>query len=130
VRWTDADNAWLREHYASSTVQALQARFPHWSYYAIRKQAESLGLKRRQRGIPKPQGTVWSEAENAVLRAYAAGQVSHATVCAQLPGRTWDAIEHHARVLGLGFRRKPVFYEVVHDEREIIDQEDPSRRVW
>jgi hypothetical protein len=128
VRWTDADNEWLREHYASSTVQALETRFPDRSYAAIRRQGQTLGLKRLERGLPKPQGATWSEAENAVLRAYAAGEISAADLSAQLAGRSWDAITYQGRVLGLGFRRHVVYYRVLQDTREIIDKEDPSRR--
>jgi hypothetical protein len=67
VRWTDAFNEWLRGHYAFLTVQALGARFPDRGYSAIRRQAETVGLKRPRRGIPQPQGAAWSEAEDAVL---------------------------------------------------------------
>jgi DNA invertase Pin-like site-specific DNA recombinase len=130
VRWSDADNAWLREHYASSTVQALEARFPDRGYYAIRRQGKTLGLRRPQRGIPKPQGAAWSEAENAVLRTYAAGEISVADLCAQLAGRSWDAITYQGRRLGLRFRRKAVFYRLVSDTLEIIDKEDSSRMAW
>ncbi|HSF34435.1 MAG TPA: hypothetical protein VLK82_28755, partial [Candidatus Tectomicrobia bacterium] len=121
LRWTDADNEWLREYYASSPVQALEARFPDRRYAAIRRQAETLGLRRPQRGIPKLQGVVWSEAENAVLRMYVAGEISAADLCAQLAGRSWDAITHQGRRLGLRFRRKAVYYRLVSDTRETID---------
>ena len=73
VRWTDVEDEWLRTQYVSSSAQELQARFPDRSYYAIRRHAETLGLKRSPRGLPKPKGVVWSEAENAELRAYALG---------------------------------------------------------
>jgi Recombinase len=86
VRWTDADNAWLRAHYASSTVQALEARDPDRSYYAIRRQGKTLGLRRPQRGIPKPQGAAWREAENAMLRTYAAGGSAPRTSVPSWPG--------------------------------------------
>jgi len=85
---TDADNTWLQDQYASSTVQALEARFPERGYQAIRRQAEILGLKRPQRRLSKPQGAIWSEAENTVLRAYATGEMSYTELCAQLPGRS------------------------------------------
>jgi hypothetical protein len=130
ARWTDADNAWLREHYAASTVPALEARFPNRGYAAIRRQAETLGLKRPQRGIPKPPGATWSEAENAVLRAYAAGEISAADLSAQLAGRSWDAMTYQGRRLGLRFRRKAVYYRLVSGTREIIDREDSSKMGW
>jgi hypothetical protein len=126
-RWTEADHAWLRESYASSTRQALQARFPHRSYQAIRRQAETLGLKRPQHGLPKPKGTSWSAEECAVLQAYAAGTLSVAELSGQLPGRSWDAIASQGRVLGLRLRRQAVYYRLVEDTREIIDREDSSR---
>jgi Recombinase len=127
VRWTDADNAWLRAHYASSTTQALQARFPDRGYPAIRRQAQTLGLKRPPRGRPKPKGLTWSEVENALLHAYASGEMSAAELSAQLPGRSWDAIASQGQVLGLPLRRKSIYYQVRRDTREIIDTEDSSR---
>jgi hypothetical protein len=127
VRWTDMDNEWLRAQYVTSTVQALEARFPDRGYQAIRRHAQTLGLKRARRGLPKPKGAVWSEAENAVLRAYATGGMSAPELCAQLPGRSWDAIASQGCVLGLRLRRKGVYYQVRRDTREIIDTEDSSR---
>jgi DNA invertase Pin-like site-specific DNA recombinase len=137
-RWTEADHAWLRESYASSTRQALEARFPHRSYQAIRRQAETLGLKRPQHGLPKPKGTSWSAKECAVLQAYAASELSVAELSTQLPGRSWDAMVSQGRLLDLRFRRKAVYYRLLDDTREIIDRADspqtagtapPRRRV-
>jgi hypothetical protein len=98
--------------------------------HAIRKQAAALGLKRPPKERPKLHGTPWEEAEHALVRAYAAAQLSYADLQAQLPGRTWDGIEHHARVLGLRLRHKPVYYWLVPDVREIVFEEDPSKTVW
>ena len=124
VRWTDADNEWLRAQYAASTPQDLHARFPDRGYYAIRRHAETLGLKRSTRGLPKPKGVVWSEEENAELRAYATGEMSAAELSARLPGRSWGAIASQGCVLGLRLRRKGVYYQVRNDTREIIETED------
>jgi hypothetical protein len=129
VHWMDTDNEWLRDHYVSSSAQEIQARFPDRGYRAIRRQAQTLGLKRPQRGRRKPKGVVWSEVENAELRAYAAGEMSAAELSARLPGRAWDAIASQGRVLGMGLRRKGVYYQVRHDTREIIDKEDSLRRM-
>jgi hypothetical protein len=129
-RWTEADHAWLRGSYASSTMQALEARFPHRSYQAIRRQAETLGLKCPQHGLPKPKGTCWSAEEHAVLQAYAAGQLSATELSVQLPGRSWDASASQGRVLGLRFRRKAVYYRLVNKTREIIDTEDSLKMGW
>jgi DNA invertase Pin-like site-specific DNA recombinase len=126
-RWTEADHAWLREHYAASTVQEMEAQFPRRGYPAIRRQAETLGLKRPPRGRPKPKGESWSTEEHAVLQAYAAGGMSAAELCVQLPGRSWDAIASQGRLLGLRLRRQAAYYRLVHDTREIIDTEDSSR---
>jgi DNA invertase Pin-like site-specific DNA recombinase len=76
--WTEEDNAWLRTHYATATVDTLQAHFPHRTYTAIRKQAEALRLPRPQHGRPKPKGAPWTEADKAVLRAYATSTISYA----------------------------------------------------
>jgi hypothetical protein len=46
VAWTEADNVWLRAHYATATREEFQVRFPHRTHMAIRKQAITLGLKR------------------------------------------------------------------------------------
>jgi hypothetical protein len=130
VPWTEEDNAWLRGHYATATREELQARFPHRTYMAIRKQAAALGLKRQAKGRPKPHGAPWEEAENALVRAYATGQLSYTALQALLPHRTRDALEHQARVLGLRLRHQPVYYRLLPDVREIVSEEDPSRRVW
>jgi DNA invertase Pin-like site-specific DNA recombinase len=126
--WTSEDHAWLREHYATATQEALHARFPHRTHMAIRKQAAALGLKRPHKGVPKPKGTPWDEAESALLSVYAAGQLSCAELQAQLTHRTRDAIEHQARVLGLRLQRKPVYYRLAADVREIVSEGDSSRR--
>jgi hypothetical protein len=56
-------------------------------------------------------------------------EISAANLCAQLAGRSWDAVTYQGRRLGLRFRRKAVYYRVVSDTRETIDEEGPSRRV-
>jgi hypothetical protein len=127
VPWTEADNAWLRAHYVTAAREALQAQFPHRTYMAIRRQGAALGLKRPHKGMPKPKGAPWSEAENTLVQAYAAGQISYTELRAQLPGRTWDGIEHQTRVLGLRLQQKPVYYRLAADAREMISGEDPSR---
>jgi Recombinase len=126
-RWTDADHAWLREHYAASTVQELEAQFPRRGYQAIRRQAETLGHTRPPRGRPKPKGASWNTEEHAVLQAYAAREMSYVELCGQLPDRSWDAIASQGRLLGLRLRRQAAYYRLVHDTREIIDTEDSSR---
>lgn len=80
------------------------------SRFAIRRQAQTLGLNRPQRGRPKPKGASWSTEEHAVLRAYATGEISYTELCTQLPGRSWDAIASQGRVLGLQLRQKGVYY--------------------
>jgi hypothetical protein len=90
----------LRAHYVTAAREALQARFPHRTYMAIRTQGAVLGLKRPHKGVPKPKEVPWSEAENTLVQAYVAGQQSYTELRAQLPERTWDGIEHQARVAG------------------------------
>ena len=127
VPWTEADNTWLRAHYATATREELQAHFPLRTHMAIRKQAAALGLRRRHKGVAKPHGSSWDEAENALLRGYAAGQMSYAELQTHLPGRTRDGIEHQARVLGLRLQQKPVYYQFTPDVREIVSEGDSSR---
>jgi hypothetical protein len=127
VPWTEADHRWLRQHYATAPREALRARFPHRTVMAVRKQAATLGLKRPQQGTSKPKGTRWTEAENAQLRAHADGTISYTELCAQLPGRTWDAIEAQRRVLGLTRQRQAIYYHLVGDAREMVSEEDSSR---
>jgi DNA invertase Pin-like site-specific DNA recombinase len=128
--WTEAEKAWLRTHYATATADTLQAQFPQRTYAAIRRHAEALGLPRPQRGRPKPKGAPWTEAAKAVLRAYVCGTLSEAELCAQLPGRSWDAIEKQCQVLGLRKGTKPVYYHVIADTLEMISDGDSLRRVW
>jgi hypothetical protein len=129
VPWTEADHHWLQQHYATASKEALQARFPHRTVIAVRKQAATLGLKRPQRGAPKQKGARWTAAENARLRAHAAGTISYTELCAQLPGRTWDAIETQRRVLGLTRQPQAIYYHVANDAREMVSEGDSSRMV-
>jgi Recombinase len=128
--WTEAENIWLRAHYATAPRETLQKRFPHRTHMAIRKQAATLGLKRPQQGKSKPKGALWTEPENALLRAQAAGTISYTELCAQLAGRTWDAIETQRRVLGLTRQPQSIYYHVVSDAREMVSEEDTSRMGW
>src|SRR4029453_9378499 len=96
----------------------------------LRRKAEILGLKRPPRGRPKLKGASWSTEEHAALQAYAAGEMSYAELCGQLPGRSWDAIASQGRLLGLRLPRQAAYYQLVHDTREIIDPEDSSRMAW
>jgi hypothetical protein len=50
-----------------------------------------------------------------VLRAYAAAKISAAELCAQLSGRTWDAMDSQRRVLGLKWRRSPSTFAHISD---------------
>ena len=122
--WTDEENAWLQQHYTTATPEALQAHFPHRSYKTIRRHAERLGLHRPRRCRAEPRGALWRPEENAVLQAYAAGEISHTDLLTQLPGRSWDGIESQARTLHLSFRRRPLYYQIVEDNRDIVSQED------
>jgi hypothetical protein len=128
--WTAAENAWLRTHYATATADTLQAQFPQRTYAAIRRHAGELGLPRPQRGRPKPKGAPWTEADKAVLRAYVCGTLSEAELCAQLPGRSWDAIEKQCQVLGLRKGTTPVYYRVIADTLEMIPDGDSLTMEW
>jgi hypothetical protein len=59
-----------------------------------------------------------------VLRAYAAGQISYSDLLARRSGRSWDRIEHQARVLRLRLRHRQVDYGMLSDERDIVPQGD------
>jgi hypothetical protein len=45
-RWTDADKAWLGEHYSTIRKPDLLAHFPDCSFTAIQQQAKKLGRSR------------------------------------------------------------------------------------
>jgi hypothetical protein len=126
VPWTQADNAWFQAHYATATREERQARFPDRTQIAIRKQAKRLGLTRSQQGISKPHRPPWTAADHEWLRAYVAGQISAAELCAKLPGRTWDAIESQQRVLGLVQQHKPIYYRIDSSIRDIVSEESSS----
>jgi hypothetical protein len=121
--WTEAENIWLRAHYATAPRETLQKHFPHRTHMAIRKQAATLGLKRPQHGKSKPKGALWTEPENALLRAQAAGTISYTELCAQLAGRTWDAIETQRRVLGLTRQPQSIYYHI--DRRRTCRRSHP-----
>ncbi len=126
VPWTEADNAWLQARYTTATREERQARFPHRTQMAIRKQAKRLGLTRSQRGTSKPHRPPWTAADHECLQAYVAGQISAAELCAMLPGRTWDAIESQQRVLGLVQQHKPDYYHVGSSIRDIVSEGSSS----
>jgi hypothetical protein len=130
VTWTDADNVWLRAHYATATREEFQARFPHRTHMAIRKQAITLGLKRPQQGRSKPQGDPWTAEEITLLQAYAQGQLSAVDLQAQLPKRSPDAIESQLRALQLGVQRKPIYYRVIDGVLEDIPEDLHPRMGW
>jgi DNA invertase Pin-like site-specific DNA recombinase len=119
--WTGAEDTWLQQHYATATPAALQARFPQRSYRAIRRRAERLGLQRPHGGMPKPK-KAWGQEDSAVLQAYAAGEISYSDLLAQLPGRSWNCIEHQARVLRLRLRDRQVHYRLLEDVRLTVPQ--------
>jgi hypothetical protein len=85
VPWTEEDNNWLQQHCATASLEALQARFPHRTVMAMRKQAATLGLKRPHHGTSKPKGAGWTESENVRLRAHAAGTISYTELCGSSP---------------------------------------------
>jgi DNA invertase Pin-like site-specific DNA recombinase len=120
--WTEAENTWLRQHFATATPEEFHARFPLRSYPAIRQQAERLGLSRPIHRLAIPRAPLWSQEENAVLQAYAAGAISYSDMKAQLPGRSWDGIWKQAYALRLSLRRRPVYYRVVEDMRDRVFQ--------
>ena len=130
VPWTEADNVWLQAHYATATRDEWEAHFPHRTQMAIRKQAKRLGLTRSKRGTSKPHRQPWTAADHEWLRAYVAGQISAAELCAKLPGRTWDAIESQQRVLGLVQQHKPIYYHVESSVRDIISEGSSSTMEW
>jgi hypothetical protein len=127
VPWMDVDNSWLLAYYITVTKEERQARFPHRTQMAIRKQAKRLGLIRSQQEISKPHLPPWTKAEHEWLRAYVVGQISAADLRAKLPGRTWDAIESQQRVLGLVQQQKPIYYQINSSIQDIISEGSPSR---
>lgn len=92
--WSAEDDAALARHYAPRPDwEALARALPHRTRGAMVARAMVLDLERRQRP--------WTAAEDAaVQRAF--GEVSAATLCARLPGRSWRAIRRRAAELGLG----------------------------
>jgi hypothetical protein len=72
----------------------------------------------------------WTAAENALLRAQAAGTISYTELCAQLPARTWDAIETQRRALGLTRQPQAIYYRVVDDAREMVAEGYSSTTEW
>ena len=86
-----------------------------------------LGLTTTKRGASKPHRPPWTTADHKWLRAYVAGQISAAELCAKLPGRTWDAIESQQRVLGLVQQHKPIYYRIDASIRDIVSEESSSR---
>jgi hypothetical protein len=125
-RWTEEDQMWWQAHYATASVEVLQAKFPSRTYTAIRKYAATLGLQRSQQGVPKPRGATWSAADNEVLRDYATGKISYVDLRVRLAGRTWAAIETQACVMGFSLRRSKVFYRVVRDTKDMMSSDSHS----
>ena len=99
TEWSANEDAQLRLLYPLAEADRLLDVLPGRSWGAIEGRAKRLGLRR----ILRP-ASEWSAAEDAQLRLLyplaAAGAVLEA-----LPDRSWKAVEHRAKRLGLRRRR-------------------------
>jgi hypothetical protein len=125
--WSAEEIARLRAHYSNATPAELERMLPGRALAAIRRQAQSLGVRRMRAAIPHGIGPAWTDPEDAVIRAYAVSELSHAELRGQLPHRTWDAILWRQQKLQLNGRTSRILYRVEDDAREIVQQGGHSR---
>jgi hypothetical protein len=110
VRWTEADEAVLREHFLDATVERLLDLFPNRTWIGISRKAWTMGLDRLKvpnggAGAPKRR---WEDWEMDLLRRYYAAEISKAEVQAAIPNRRWDSIRAKANQMGLSWvERQP-----------------------
>jgi hypothetical protein len=110
-RWTAAELAIVREHYAAEGARRLRERLPQRSFDAITRAAKKLGVRSGVVNEPSSRGgkvlsfMPWSDRELASLaKHYRKGGL--ALAIRKLPGRSADAIVGRARQLRLR-REKP-----------------------
>ena len=101
-RWTEEENAMLRASYATAPMEEIQAALRDRSVIAIRTRAHKMGLARieheRYRG---GSGRHFSEDEDVLIRAYAAGDLNKGEVLAALGDRTIATVRGRMRTLGI-----------------------------
>jgi hypothetical protein len=102
VRWTEAEEAILREHFRDARPARLRELLPGRTWMGIEKHGHALGLERR----PPPGGAVgprprWQAWEIELVRRYYDARLTKAELRAALPRRGWSAIICQAGSLGL-----------------------------
>jgi hypothetical protein len=125
--WTPVEDQALWAYYPDATPAEIQAALPRRAYSAIQARASSLGIKRRRTAVTYRWGAPWQDEENAMLRAYMAGQLSYAELCIRLPGRTPEAIQAQRRVLGLTGHPARVYYRVLVPALEMLPMQHHSK---
>lgn len=118
--WTSEDDTWLRERYADAPLGELRVRFPNRTATAIRNRAKLLGVRRARQTLPGGDGVPWDAAEDAIVRAYAAGEIDHSTMLNRLPRRSWDGIRGRMQKLRVRNPGSRVLYHVVAEERGML----------
>jgi hypothetical protein len=94
-RWTQEENAILREHYAEASREELLALLPGRPWESIRWRGSQVARRQRSDQIH------WTDAEKEILRQHYT-EPSWETLLEKLPGRSRASITSYARnVMGL-----------------------------
>lgn len=93
--WTPADDEAVRALYPAAARDVVLAALPGRTWMATSVRARLLGVRR----VAYSGRKVWTPADDEALRAMWPEHVRK-TICANL-GRSWAAVVHRAKVLGL-----------------------------
>jgi len=128
-KWTPEEDAIIREHYHLG-YRILAPMLPDRGWTNIVKRARKLGLA-GARGHVSAALPRWTAAEDALIRRWAAGELTTSEVIEQM-GRTARAIGARAEALGLKLSQRPVSWRII-ESCENCEDACPSRfcrRSW
>lgn len=121
MRWTDAERAVIRNHYAKHGAQACRAALPGRSLASIRREANALGIRWRNKPFKQRLGTR-ADHDALIAQHYANAQPRGAgKALARRIGRPAWYISHRAAELGLRERAEKG-QEWSEAELELLDE--------
>ena len=123
--WTDVENAVLRAHYLTMERPELCALLPNRTWGSIRRQSVNLGMKRPVELRTRISSECpYTEAEDQVIRAFHAYQLTREEMRKRLPTRSDDSMALRAHKLGFGRRPRRVKWQLLKTEQLKDGEED------
>ncbi len=107
-KWTEEEERYLRENYASASWSELAAHLGR-KESAIELRAFYMGLKRQQNTYPRKR---WTPEEKEVLRRYSQSEMSYEEMRELLPNRNEQAIYSYMKHLGLPQPTRPYWHHL------------------